>query len=1466
MPRGVGEGSTTLVYPSGCREVKEDLSPDELIRRLKTLAHTFQSMGQDEGAYHEFVPLALHLASEYFLLHPSKDVQLLIACCIADVLRVYAPEAPYKDPEQVKEIFMFLIKQLSGLKDPKDPAFKRYFYLLENLAYVKSFNMCFELDECQEIFCSLFQLMFRIVNDEHSGKVKSFMLDVLCPLITESDSVSNQLLDTILINIVEPNKSTRKNAYLLAKELIVKCSDTLESYIQSFFNQVLILGQPNKELAISGKVYDLIYELNHICPTVLLAVLPQLEFKLKSPDEKERLGAVSLLARMFSEKDSTLAIHHRPLWQAFLGRYNDISVAIRTKCVQYSMHFLLNHPELRQDITQTLKLRQHDAEEHVRYEVVMAIVATAKRDFSVVSESEDLLDFVRERTLDKKFKIRREAMSGLAMIYKAHLMEQDVPEATKKAVTWIKDKILHCYYMPGLDDKLMVEKLLNTCLVPFTLPTEDRMKKLYYLLGTVDENATKAFIELQKLQLSIRKLVSEVLELQNRAPDDERDKDLNAKIVQLSKHLPEPVKAHEFLRKFSAHMSKDASLLQMMETVMNPSVSCKTCSEVMSQILKRLGQPVMTNLYYNTVKMLLERTSSVMVDHEAIKVLVGYVEQCIRHTNLIEELHLNPQNAGERGLNLLKVLAFVFPSHFLHEDVIEHLISILDLEDVAPLVLTILTLIGKFKPIGEAFPEQMRALVPKCQHLCGVGGPKDAKHAIRCLFHNSVENLETVFSKVMEQIRDNLEPNNPHYLTSIVALGHLAYNVPQAFPVIVKNTISRKIVKELLMKDRSDGKYHDCSDNWCKEEDLPHDTICKLKGLKTMALWLLGLKDDTVNAYKTFRMIDAFIVNKGDLLEENRLSLAEKAWLRLGAGSAMLKICEQKGVGDQFNATQFFNLSQLMQDEIPQVRERFAAKLHQGLSRRIPLKCLPLDFMGYYALAGAEPDVKIRKTIQEYMVSDIQRRRDYIKAVTLSGSVERALNQLPHLMPDFMLVFAVPVLAHDPAFRAPDSKVQLQIVQKCLWFILEPLMMRNDNYCFGFYKSLIERMKNHFDAVNPTDDNTNHRLWAVCDIAMGLVMSKTTNYEMKKYPTLPRVPPMYFKRADDPNYINHKVYVPLEFTVQHMKKNVVTTTQVPKSKRKNPNDNQDSNSIDVPMQTSDTKIQLPGFEDEDSMQTPTSTNSEDEPAAKKPCLATSATPTTSAMKVVPVASRKYGQQKGDNKRGKARKSQSPSPSREEDEEGKTSQEVDEDEIPSSDEIERRATKSYNRKRKTVAEEESEKEEEAEVEKEVIKSEPTDEPEDEPKVAPKPRGRGRKQPLTTVNIAKSPTPPVSDTEPDSAEPIKKRGRPRKDSTTPTSTPSAASTSNDKDSKSEDAEEPQEKRKRGRPKVAKEPEPEKVPDKPAPAAKLTRKSVSNGVAAKEDEKKDDKKTSARKKEEAPSAAPVRHSTRQTRQASS
>lgn len=59
------------------------------------------------------------------------------------------------------------------------------------------------------------------------------MLDVLTPLIIESDTLSTELLNIILMNIVEPHKSQRKNAFQLASELIVKTSQTLEPYIQN---------------------------------------------------------------------------------------------------------------------------------------------------------------------------------------------------------------------------------------------------------------------------------------------------------------------------------------------------------------------------------------------------------------------------------------------------------------------------------------------------------------------------------------------------------------------------------------------------------------------------------------------------------------------------------------------------------------------------------------------------------------------------------------------------------------------------------------------------------------------------------------------------------------------------------------------------------------------------------------------------------------------------------------------------------------------------------------------------------------------------------------------------------------------------------------------------------------------------------------------------------------------------------
>ena len=56
--------------------------------------------------------------------------------------------------------------------------------------------------------------------------------------------------------------------------------------------------------------------------------------------------------------------------------------------------------------------------------------------------------------------------------------------------------------------------------------------------------------------------------------------------------------------------------------------------------------------------------SSVMIDREATQHLVSYVKQALQHGEILTELGLEPTEAAERGLRLLYVVSFVFPSHF----------------------------------------------------------------------------------------------------------------------------------------------------------------------------------------------------------------------------------------------------------------------------------------------------------------------------------------------------------------------------------------------------------------------------------------------------------------------------------------------------------------------------------------------------------------------------------------------------------------------------------------------------------------------------------------------------------------------------------------------------------------------------------------------------------------------------------
>ena len=67
----------------------------DLLRRLQALSKEMRAMDQEENDRDSFARVAKELASPNLLAHKDKGIRAWTACCLVDVLRLCAPDAPY---------------------------------------------------------------------------------------------------------------------------------------------------------------------------------------------------------------------------------------------------------------------------------------------------------------------------------------------------------------------------------------------------------------------------------------------------------------------------------------------------------------------------------------------------------------------------------------------------------------------------------------------------------------------------------------------------------------------------------------------------------------------------------------------------------------------------------------------------------------------------------------------------------------------------------------------------------------------------------------------------------------------------------------------------------------------------------------------------------------------------------------------------------------------------------------------------------------------------------------------------------------------------------------------------------------------------------------------------------------------------------------------------------------------------
>lgn len=67
----------------------------ELLRRLTTLSKELRAMEQEEIDRDSLTKVAKELAGHHLLAHKDKGVRAWTACCLVEILKLCAPDAPY---------------------------------------------------------------------------------------------------------------------------------------------------------------------------------------------------------------------------------------------------------------------------------------------------------------------------------------------------------------------------------------------------------------------------------------------------------------------------------------------------------------------------------------------------------------------------------------------------------------------------------------------------------------------------------------------------------------------------------------------------------------------------------------------------------------------------------------------------------------------------------------------------------------------------------------------------------------------------------------------------------------------------------------------------------------------------------------------------------------------------------------------------------------------------------------------------------------------------------------------------------------------------------------------------------------------------------------------------------------------------------------------------------------------------
>ncbi|CAK5272282.1 unnamed protein product [Mycena citricolor] len=972
---------------------------DVLLKKLQTLHRELADLEQDHIDPASLNGVRKELIDKYILLHKDRGVKAYAACCLADILRLTAPDAPYT-PGELRDIFQFFFRQLSkGLLASDCPYYAQFFHLLESLSTVKSVVLVCDLPNAEELMTEIFREFSAIVKRDLARKVEMFLGEILVALIDECQVLPGAVLEILLAQFMDKNARKENAQYRLAVHVCTATADKLQRHVAQHFTEHIVSEHDDDDFDDIRTEHELVQRLHAACPEVLVTVIPQLEEELQTEEVQLRLIVTETLGEMFAEPTHGLTLTRKfPMtWNVWLKRRNDKSSAVRIKFIEASSALLVRasaSSEQRAAVEEALTTKLLDPDEKVRA-AVCRVYSSMDYETALHHVKVDQLKAVAGRMLDKKPSVRAEAIRALGKLYALAY-----PEIESKDMAAID----HFAWIPN-DMFAAVDEVLAEFILPLPTPSSAASSsksvevdeaawtdRLLTVMASLDEEQSVAsllsFSTLQRARPTIFDLFVESCIANNGGVIDENEDSVKSKLASVIKYIamssPDPLKMGEDLNAFAK--LNEQRLYKLLKTCMDPQTDLKGLVKASTEFHKRMDN-VAPNLV-SAMSFIVRQASLRTVNQSSIPTLLRRLQK--------------PNTVT--AANAAKLLAFVAKhSPILYKNHVGELAkSISAAEDAAGnpnsrLVEVAIQALAGLVRIDEGSVALDKRTFERIKHLALEGSPRQAKFAARFLTFS--KNKDAVCDEVVESICDALGTASSEILVAHVAvLAQFARFAPNSFEH-KSDVLMEFLLKQLLMvpTGRLDNAM-ETDEEWAEEAEVTDNLRAKILALKVCRNRSLAhAKSDKAVEMATpvLKMLATILELGGSLVPDADEDLKVMSRMRLQAAISLLHLATVPAFA-QAIAPRFLKLALTVQDTCFNVRITFLKRL---VSMLHPPR-LPPYFNVIPFLTVHDPEQDVKTLASSYVTGVVKRLQPDQRMKHLEMMFLRLLHLLAH-HPDF---------------------------------------------------------------------------------------------------------------------------------------------------------------------------------------------------------------------------------------------------------------------------------------------------------------------------------------------------------------------------------------------------------------------------------------------------------------------------------